>query len=108
MQTEVRIRVLSRDRELRAWLVDELALLSPTIEVQTIDTLDTTGTQLLIVELDGLATADVDRLCKLTIPVIAIGAPHAQLATAPCVCMLDAGLTSKQLKRAVLDSLSGG
>ena len=104
MQTEVRIRVLSHDHELRAWLVDELALISPTIEVQTVDTLDTTGTQLLIVGLDTLDADDVARLRELTIPVIAIGTPIVGLA--PVACVLDAKLTSKQLKRAVRDLLA--
>ena len=105
MQTEVRIRVLTTDRELRAWLVDELALMSPTIEVQTTETLDGAGASLLIVGLDALAAADLERLRELTVPVIAIGVPNAQLAGSS-VCVLDPKLTSKQLKGAVRDCLA--
>ena len=104
MQIEVRIQVLTTDRELRAWLVDELALISPTIEVRTTETLDGAGADLLIVGLDGLPAADIERMRELTIPVIAIGATSAQLASS--VCLLDPTLTSKQLNRAVRDSLA--
>ena len=106
MQIEVRVLVHTVDRELRMWLVDELALISPTIEVHTADTLDTTGADLLIVGLDALTAADIDRLRTLSIPVIAIGVEPAQLAGAPQICVLDAKLTSRQLKRAVRDSLA--
>jgi hypothetical protein len=111
MQTEVCVRVYKADHELRAWLVDELALISPTIEVQTIDALDAAPAQLLIVGVDALSVADTARLRELIdqrIPVIAIGAPTSGLADAPFACVLDSTPTSKQLKRAVRDSLAGG
>jgi hypothetical protein len=108
MQTEVCVRVFSHDQELRAWLVDELALLSPTIDVQTVDALDGAVAHLLIVGLDMLTLADAERLRELApaTPVIAIGSPTSQLAATPFVCVLDTKLTSKELKRAVRDSLS--
>jgi hypothetical protein len=105
MLTEVRIRVITSDRDLRAWVVDELALMSPTIEVQTADTLDAADADLLIVGLDALPAAAAERLRELSIPVIGIGAPPSVLAGSS-VCVLDAKLTSKQLKRAVRDSLA--
>jgi hypothetical protein len=108
MQTEVCVRVFAQDQELRAWLVDELALLSPTLEVGTVDALDGASAQLLIVGLDGLSLADAQRVRELatTTSVIAIGSPTSQLAAAPFVCVLDTKLTSKDLKRAVRESLS--
>src|SRR4051794_25983443 len=112
MPPEVRIRVFAHDRELRLWLIDELALISPTIEIQTSETVRALDTQaeLLIVGLDLLTVADATYLCELVDrripPVIAIGALSSQLATAPFVCVLDAKLTSKQLKRAVRDTLA--
>jgi hypothetical protein len=108
MQTELRVGVFARDLELRTWLVDELALLSPTIEVKTVDALDGASPHLLIVGLDALTLADAERLRELAraTPVIAIGSPSTQLATAPFACVLDTKLTSKELKRAVRDSLS--
>jgi hypothetical protein len=108
MQPEVRVRVFAHDRELRAWLVDELALISPTIDVQTIDVLDATGVQLLVVGLEALTAVDVERLCELVdaTAVIAIGVPTARLASARFACVLDDTLTSKQLKRAVRETLA--
>lgn len=111
MPPEVRVRVFAHDRELRSWLLDELALLSPTIEIQTSDTLHSLDNQveLWIVGLELLTVADATHLCELVdrraAPVIAIGSVTSQLASAPFVCVLDAKLTSKQLKRAVRESL---
>jgi hypothetical protein len=110
MQTEVTIHVFAHDRELRAWLVDELALMSPTIDVQTTDTLVSGAAHLLIVGLDALEPRDVARLAELlerrAVPVIGIGTAAPSLATAAFACVLDAKLTSKQLKRAVRDALA--
>jgi hypothetical protein len=108
MQAEVCVRVFAHDQELRSWLVDELALLSPTLDVKTVDALDDAPAQLLIVGLDALSLADAERLCELApaTPVIAIGSPSSRLATTPFVCVLDTELTSKQLKRAVRETLA--
>jgi hypothetical protein len=108
MQPEVRVRVFAHDRELRAWLVDELVLISPTIDVQTIDTLDDSEAQLLVVELDMLTAAETERLRELAdaMSVIAIGVPPAHLAGARFACVLADPLTSKQLKRAVRETLA--
>lgn len=108
MAAEHRVGVFARDPELRTWLVDELALLSPALAIHSLDALDAPSLHLLIVDLDALTLADEARLCELAprTPVIAIGAPTSQLAATPFCCVLDAELTSKQLKRAVRDSLS--
>lgn len=112
MQPEVRVRVFAHDRELRTWLVDELALISPTIAIHAHDTIHAleTPAELVVVGLELLTAADAAFLCDLvdrrTPPVIAIGPLLPQLATAPFACILDATLTSKQLKRAVRESLS--
>ena len=108
MQTEVCVRVFARDHDLRTWLVDELALLSPTLDVKTVDALDDAQAHLLIVGLDALSLADAERLSELApaTPVIAIGSPTSRLAATPFVCVLDTELTSKQLKRAVRDTLA--
>lgn len=108
MQAEVCVRVFSHDQELRTWLVDELALLSPTLDIKTIDALDSSAPHLLIVGLDALTLADAHRLRELaaTTSVIAIGSPTSQLAAAPFACVLDTKLTSKELKRAVRETLS--
>jgi hypothetical protein len=111
MPPEVRVRVFAQDRELRSWLLDELALISPTVEIQTSDTLHALDIQaeLWIVGVELLTVADAAYLCELvdhrTAPVIAIGPLTSQLAAARFVCVLDASLTSKQLKRAVRESL---
>lgn len=113
MPVEVRIHVFARDRDLTTWLTDELALLSPTIEVKMLSTLKTLATdpaELWIVELEALSAADDAQLRDLVeqrnAPVIAIGTPSPPLADAPFACVLDAKLTSKQLKRAVRDVLA--
>jgi len=110
MQAEVTIRVFAYDHELRAWLVDELALMSSTIAVQTTTVLDGGTANLLIVGLDSLQPVDVARLggllARRAVPVIGIGAPADSLLAAAFVSLLDAKLTSRQLKRAVRDSLA--
>ncbi len=108
MAAELRVGVFARDPELRTWLVDELALLSPTLAIQSLEALEAASLQLLIVDLDALTLADEDRLREVAplTRVIAIGAPTAQLAATPFCCVLEAELTSKQLKRAVRESLS--
>ena len=110
MATEVIIRVFAHDHDLRGWLVDELALMSPTIEVQTTAVLDTGSAHLLIVGLDALVPAELAALGAVlerrALPVIGIGPAAPPLASAAFVCLLDAKLTSKQLKRAVRDALA--
>jgi hypothetical protein len=103
MKSEVCVRIYTRDGDLRAWLVDELALMSPTIDVHATDVLDAATAQLLIVSTDALTLADVDVLRALAIPVIAIGPVPPQFSTIPFACVLDLKLTSKQFKRAVRD-----
>lgn len=113
MTVELRVRVYATDGELRAWLADELALMSPTIDVQTVDDvrqLDTGRAELVIAGIDLLSPTDSDRLREIVerevTPVIAIGTPRSALGGAPFACVLDARLTSKQLKRAVRECLA--
>ena len=113
MPAEVRVRVFARDRELRSWLVDELALISPTIEVHTSETIDAIASgiaELWIVGVDALTTPDEaclhELVAKRAAAVIAIGSLSPRLAHAPFACVLDAKLTSRQLKRAVRDALT--
>lgn len=108
MRAEICVRVFAHDRELRSWLVDELALLSSLLEVRTVDALDAAPMDLLIVDVDGLAGGELDRLRELaaTTRVIAIGASTAALHATNFAAVLDARLTSKQLKRAVRDALA--
>lgn len=113
MPAEVHIRLYATDGELRAWLADELALMSPTIEVQAVDRvqdLDAVPAALWIVGVEATTLADAQRLDELVArrsgPVIAIGAPLQPLRAEAFTCVLDETLTSKQLKRAVRDALA--
>ena len=112
MPPDARVCLYAPDSELRTWLADELALL-PSIEVHALDTvqaLEATPAELLIVSIDMLTLADTERVRELVArtaaPVIAIGTPTATLANVGVASVLDATLTSKQLKRAVRESLS--
>lgn len=109
MLAEVTIQVFAHDHELRGWLIDELALMSPTIDARTADAIDGGPAQLLIVGLDSLAPAEIERLATVlddrAVPVIGIGVATT-LPAAAFASVLDAKLTSKQLKRAVRDALA--
>ena len=112
MPPDARVCLYAPDAELRAWLADELALL-PSIEVHALDAvqaLETAPAELLIVSIDALTLADSERVREIvalrTTPVIAIGTPTSSLATVGFTSVLDATLTSKQLKRAVRESLA--
>ncbi len=113
MTVELRVRVYATDGELRTWLADELALMSPTIDVQTLDDirqLDPGTSDLVLAGIDTLSSADSERLREVVerhaAPVIAIGTPPPALRGVPFACVLDATLTSKQLKRAVRECLA--
>ena len=101
------IHVFAHDRELRAWLVDELALISPvgSIEVVVIDSLDQVDAcSVLIAGIDRLSANDVDRLRELiAMHVIVIGVGSPQSIELEFRCVLDTKLTSRQLKRAMRD-----
>jgi hypothetical protein len=109
-----RIQVFARDADLRAWLLDELALLSPAsaVEVRALDTLEqTAATDVLIVDIDHLNEGDIELLRSAILrhtSVIAIGSPHALSVRLDFTCVLDTRLTSKQLKRAVRDVVTRG
>lgn len=113
MPAEIRVRICARDAELREWLADELALLSPTIDVQTADGLDDLAAapaELLIVGVDALSDSESEQLRTILErqrgPVIAIGTPSSVLRPEVFTYVLDARLTSKQLKRAVRDCIA--
>ena len=103
------MRVFAHDRELRAWLVDELALMSPfgSVEVEEVDALDGVGSgDVLIAGLEHITAGEADKLRELIaqhVLVIAVGAPQALQMRLDFRCVLDTKLTSRQLKRAVRD-----
>lgn len=107
-----RVCLYVRDSELRTWLVDELALLSPSMEVLAVDRVQAldAASELAIIELDALSLADVDFVAELigrrATAVIAIGTPTGVLGAAAFAHVLAAELTSKQLKRAVRETLA--
>ena len=80
------------------------------LTISTLQTLAAEPAALWIVGLEALSIGDADELRELVVqrsaPVIAIGAPSPPLADAPFACVLEANLTSKQLKRAVRDVLA--
>src|SRR5687767_5612856 len=106
---QTRVRVFAHDPELRAWLVDELALMSPfgSVEVEEIDALDAAGScDVLIAGLENVTADEAVKLRELIaqhVFVIAIGAPQAVQMRLDFRCVLDTKLTSRQLKRAVRD-----
>jgi len=115
MQPEIRVRVYALDNELRAWVVDELVLMSPSVTVQaaaSMSALDETQAELFIVGVDALSLAEAQQLREVLdrrrAPVIAIGAPGAALAGAAFAAVLDGAVTSKQFKRAVREALGLG
>lgn len=115
MEPEIRVHVYALDTELRAWLVDELVLMSPTVAVQaaaSMAALDEGQAQLYVIGVDTLSLADAQHLRELIdrrrAPVIAIGAPGSALAGAAFAAVLDGAVTSKQLKRAVRELLGSG
>jgi hypothetical protein len=103
----VRVSVFAHDAELRQWLLDELALLSPPFEVRALETLEHAGNDLLIVGLDCMRTHDIEQLRAVIlrrITVIAIGSPQVLHDPLDFAFVLDPELTSHQLKRALRDS----
>lgn len=112
MPAEIRVRIFARDRELRAWLTDELALLSPRLEVDAIDDLDALAEgapDLWIVGVEALTDAESAQLRTILerrrAPVIAVGTCEA-LPRDAFASVLDAKLTSLELKRAVRDCIA--
>ena len=105
----IRVHVFAHDHELRAWLLDELALMSPfgSVEVETVDALDRAAAcDVLIAGLERMTTSEAEVLRDMIAQhriVIAIGAPQALQMRLDFRCVLDAKLTSRQLKRAVRD-----
>ena len=112
MSAAVRVRVYAPDSELRTWLADELALLSPAVDVLAVETVQAldAGAELVIVGLDALTLADGQWVAELVMrrspPVIAIGTPLGALSSVAFAHVLDAAFTSKQLKRAVRETLA--
>jgi hypothetical protein len=109
-----RIQVFTRDSDLRTWLLDELALMSPgsSVEVRALDSLEqSSATDLLIVDIDHLNEGDVEQLREAILKhtsIIAVGSPHRLPVPLDFTCLLESKLTSKQLKRAVRDVVTRG
>jgi hypothetical protein len=103
----IRVGLFAPDDELRAWLVEELTLMTwmgalqlatlPNVASLDPDTLD-----LLIVDLDRLSAADVQSIATRTwaAPVIAIGTPHDRREY-KFDYVLGTGLTNRELKQAI-------
>jgi hypothetical protein len=109
----VRVRLFARDGELRVWLTDELALMSPHVEldvVESVHALDAAAAELWIVGLDALTLAEDERLAELaarrTTPIIAVGTPTSAHERVGFAYRLDAEPTSKQLKRVVRELIA--
>jgi hypothetical protein len=104
MEAMPTVCVFTRDEELRGWLVDELLLMTwlGVVEIDLVASLDgVAGADLAIVGLDALTRDELAQLHGRT-RMIAIGTPPADLSPAR---VLDARLTSKELKRAIRDAL---
>jgi len=111
---QIRVHVFARDSDLRDWLLDELALMSPfgSIEARAVDTLEHAAQPaLLLVGLDQMTRADVEQLRELIcrhLLVVGIGSPQRLHVPLDLQVVLDTKLTSKQLKRAVRDLAARG
>lgn len=106
----LRVAVCSADEDLRAWILDELRLLTAfgPLQIEVLaslagDRLRAADLALLVVGVDGLASADVEQLRRRpwSAPVIAIGALHGELRDVAFDHVLTARLTSRELKQAI-------
>jgi hypothetical protein len=105
----IRVRVCSPDQELRAWLLDELALMTwiGPLDLDCVDSLAAEDVQrgavdLVIVGVDGLPDVEVAMLRgrSWAPPVIAIGATRSELSSVVDRAF-GANVTSRQLKQAI-------
>lgn len=90
------------DDDLRAWVLEELLLmtwLSPPqlVTVHDLAAIDPTKVGVLVVDVDHMAPHDLEVLRSWTCPIIAIG-PDPGIADAH---VLPPGLTSRELKQAI-------
>ena len=108
MGDRIRVCVCGQDEDLRAWIVEELRLMTwiGEVELTAAPTLVEAPAQLDLVILgsDGLTTADLERVAqrRRTTPVIAVGSTHisADRSFGP-------KLTSRELKQAIRELLFG-
>jgi hypothetical protein len=103
------VYVCARDADLRSWLIDELLLITwlGKVEIRAIDDLHDqrfrgNELDLLLIELDELAPADIELLTtrQWTQPVIGVGEANNPLASSVSV-VLDRAPTSMRFKRAI-------
>ncbi|NVB78108.1 MAG: hypothetical protein HOV81_06910 [Kofleriaceae bacterium] len=103
----VRVVVFAPDDELRAWLIEELSLMTwmGALQLDTLtstDSLDPAALDLLIVDLDRMSAADVQAIAtrSWSAPVIAIGTMRDRREY-QFDQVLGSGLTSRELKTAI-------
>jgi hypothetical protein len=113
VEMTVRVRLYARDGELRSWLEDELALMSPAVQLDVVDSVQAladAAAELWIVGLDALTLAEDERLAEVaaprTTPIIAIGTPTSAQQRLAFAYRLDTEPTSKQLKRAMRELIA--
>jgi hypothetical protein len=108
-RSAIYVYVCARDADLRAWLIDELMLITwlGRVEIRAIDSLRdelfrTNELDLLLIELDGLDPADAELLVgrRWSQPVIGVGEAVDSLASS-VACVLDRSPTSMRLKKAI-------
>ena len=98
----IRVCVCGQDEDLRAWIVEELRLMTwiSDVELSSAATLAEAPSQLelLIVGSDGLTTADLDRIAlrRRSTPVIGVGSTHIAADR-----FFGPKLTSRELKQAI-------
>jgi hypothetical protein len=104
----IRVCVCANDDDLRAWILDELLLMTwvGALELDPITRLRDarSGANLVIVGTEGLGPGDLDHLHAVTAPVIAVGTAPAGIAFAS---VLSTKLTSRELKQAIRGTLPG-
>jgi hypothetical protein len=98
----IRVCVCGPDEELRAWIAEELALMTwlGSVQLESSASLldEPQAYQLVIAGLDGASDEEVDRLAarNWTTPLIAIGS-----RSVPAHRVLGTRLTSRELKQAI-------
>lgn len=103
----IRVCVCGPDEELRAWIVEELALMTwlGSVQLESSASLldEPQAFQLVIAGLDGASQEEVDRLAARdwTTPLIAIGSRPV-----PAHRVLGTRLTSRELKQAIRDLIT--
>lgn len=110
----MRVAVFAPDPELRGWLLEELTLMTwkgaldlVALSAITIEAMKPASLDLLIVDLDHMSLADVELIATRTwaAPVIGIGTLHDRREDR-FDQVLGAGVTSRELKRAIREVVS--